>query len=180
MSLRVPLLCTGVRSNGSRTRLSVLCGVQDRIAVHRSQIKRPLCTCVFSVVVLFGSLGLGILGIVGTVHRSRFAQSLCTSLCLVWGLGPHSCAPESDQTTPVHMDPSLTVFDVTCRCTGVVLHNPSAYLCALYEPQGTIAVHRSLIKRLPYTSVCLVWGSGPHSCAPESDQTTPPCTWILL
>ena len=67
---------------------------------------------------------------------------------------------------------SLTVFEVTCWCTGVVLHNPSAYLCALYEPQGTIAVHRSQIKRLPYTSVCLVWGSGPHSCAPESDQTT--------
>ena len=33
-------------------------------------------------------------------------------------------------------------------CTGVILLNLCAHLCALYEPQGTIAVHRSLVRQL--------------------------------
>ncbi len=71
------------------------------------------------------------------------------------------------------MDPSLTVFDVTCRCTGV----PSNVPCAHVSVQ-----------------LCLVWVPRPGYCAPESNHPTPvhvnpswrvfevicPCTGVTL
>ena len=104
-----------------------------------------------------------------------FCLTLYTSLCLVWVSGYHCCSPELDQTTPVHMNPSLTVFDVACRCTGVPSNVPcarvSVQLCLVWVPRPGYCAPESFCLTL-YTSLCLVWVSGYHCCAPESGPMT--------